>query len=210
MRRSSIFNIHMRRFQILFYLMVIFGAVFTGCQKDATVEGQPVELQKEQKAEYLQKSEQLAKELQDALGPRLMEAMQAGGPPNAIKVCQMVAEELTEKTSQNYPNIRISRTALRFRNPDNKPDELAYQVLKAWETQLESNLPLEPHLNFTENQVIIHRPIITSGLCLMCHGTQETINDQTREILNQLYPEDLATGFKNGDLRGAFRIEFER
>ena len=41
--------------------------------------------------------------------------------------------------------------------------------------------------------------------CLKCHG--ETIEPETAAILDELYPEDKARGYKAGQVRGAFTLK---
>ncbi len=48
------------------------------------------------------------------------------------------------------------------------------------------------------------KAIPTKGLCLTCHG--KTLAEPVKATLAELYPEDKATGFKVGDIRGAFSI----
>jgi hypothetical protein len=48
------------------------------------------------------------------------------------------------------------------------------------------------------------KAIPTGGLCLACHG--ETIDPAVAGKIAELYPEDKATGFREGDLRGAFVV----
>ncbi len=50
------------------------------------------------------------------------------------------------------------------------------------------------------------KEIITQPLCLVCHG--ETIAPAVREALVEHYPQDQAMGFKAGDLRDAFSVEW--
>ena len=49
-------------------------------------------------------------------------------------------------------------------------------------------------------------PIIVQPLCLTCHGS-ELAPDIGAQI-TELYPDDRATGFEAGDLRGVFWVEF--
>ena len=44
----------------------------------------------------------------------------------------------------------------------------------------------------------------TGGLCLQCHG--EAIAPPVAEKISALYPDDKATGFREGDIRGAFVV----
>ena len=49
-------------------------------------------------------------------------------------------------------------------------------------------------------------PIVTQGMCLVCHGSNIEAGVAARTA--ELYPEDQATGFAEGDLRGVFWVEF--
>jgi hypothetical protein len=46
--------------------------------------------------------------------------------------------------------------------------------------------------------------IPTGALCLQCHG--ENISPEVQAELARLYPEDKATGYSAGDIRGAFVV----
>ena len=48
------------------------------------------------------------------------------------------------------------------------------------------------------------KAIPTAPLCLQCHG--EAIAPPVAEKITKLYPEDKATGFREGDIRGAFVV----
>lgn len=46
--------------------------------------------------------------------------------------------------------------------------------------------------------------------CLKCHGNKATdIDVATQEIIDARYPNDLATDYKLGDFRGAWKITFK-
>jgi hypothetical protein len=47
-------------------------------------------------------------------------------------------------------------------------------------------------------------PITIQPPCLACHGTQ--LDAAVRQKLAELYPEDRATGFAPGELRGMFWV----
>ena len=51
--------------------------------------------------------------------------------------------------------------------------------------------------------------VLGNPLCLQCHGTPgKDIAPETLAAIQKLYPDDKATGFKLGDLRGLWRITF--
>ena len=59
---------------------------------------------------------------------------------------------------------------------------------------------------------VFYAPIVLSNpLCLQCHGTPgREIVTATAEAIGQRYPKDRATGFRPGDIRGLWKVEFER
>lgn len=134
-----------------------------------------------------------------------------GGPVAGIEICQKVAQPLTREISEQNPDARVSRTALRARNPANAPDEQSRAVLERWVSLRAAGeeLPEADRHESTES-VIIHRPILTGALCLQCHGNTAYFNRDLKDTLAEYYPDDRATGFEEGELRGAFRIEFPK
>ena len=44
--------------------------------------------------------------------------------------------------------------------------------------------------------------------CLMCHGSG--LDPALKAEIDRLYPDDQATGFKAGELRGAFTVTIRR
>jgi hypothetical protein len=51
--------------------------------------------------------------------------------------------------------------------------------------------------------------MIGSGACLLCHGDPGTqIAPETMSTIDNLYPNDLATGYALNDFRGVWKITF--
>lgn len=46
----------------------------------------------------------------------------------------------------------------------------------------------------------------TQDLCVQCHGTTDKVPAGVQARLKELYPEDKATGFSVGAIRGAITI----
>jgi hypothetical protein len=47
----------------------------------------------------------------------------------------------------------------------------------------------------------------TQKLCLNCHGAEAQIAPEAKEKLKVLYPNDLATGYSEGQIRGALTVK---
>lgn len=145
------------------------------------------------------------------LGSNLKRAMSEGGVSNALKFCNVRAMPLTDSLSGHY-GVTVKRVSHRPRNPGNRADSLEMADIKTFINQLETSGELEPRIHFQANTIEFHAPIqISSQLCLNCHGTPGTdIAEPDLEVIKNLYPEDEATGFSIGELRGMWVIEFPR
>ena len=146
-----------------------------------------------------------AKALGSALKQELQKSMKEGGPIAAIKVCNVKAPGIAAQISQTK-DIRIGRTALRVRNRDNAPDAWETKQLESFISRLASGEPvgkLEAHI-IEDGQFRYMKAIPTKGLCVTCHGAK--LSKQVLQTIKTLYPNDQATGFAVGDIRGAFTI----
>jgi len=158
---------------------------------------------------WMDQSRQLAMQLGGQLKGELSKAIADGGPIAAINVCYMRAPEIAAQLSQ-ASGARVGRTALRVRNPSNAPDELERVVLEQFATDLGSgpiDRPLEAMFEIRRGDAVERhymRAIPTDALCLTCHG--ETVAPELAAAIARNYPGDQATGFKLGQLRGAFSV----
>lgn len=144
------------------------------------------------------------------LKTELQTAMQAGGPINALTACQIKAPEVAQSVSTSQ-QLQISRVSLRNRNPVmGMPSEWQAQVLNDFEARkvkgeaLESLVYSELVESNGKQEYRFMKAIPTEAMCLTCHGSDISPAIMTR--LTELYPQDKATGFKEGDLRGAFVV----
>jgi hypothetical protein len=142
----------------------------------------------------------------------LQKAMTAGGPVAAIEVCNLEAPEIASQVSREK-GMTVRRTSLKLRQPANKPDDWELQQLLSFEQRKaagENPAAIESG-SFVESngkrQFRYMKAIPTGELCLTCHGS--AIAPAVAERLKALYPDDAATGFHLGDLRGAFTITQE-
>jgi hypothetical protein len=51
------------------------------------------------------------------------------------------------------------------------------------------------------------KPILIQGMCISCHGSAAQIPDPVKKQIAKSYHQDLATGYKAGELRGAFSVK---
>jgi hypothetical protein len=100
---------------------------------------------------------------------------------------------------------------MRVRNPNNAPNDWQKRGLSAIERRLsQGEKPETIEWHSTENGTLRYmRPIMTGAVCLTCHGQKDALPADVKALLEKLYPEDTATGFSAGDLRGAFVVTGE-
>ena len=149
------------------------------------------------------------KEFAGALQTELKAAMKAGGPIAAIGVCNTQAMPITAQASADH-GMTLSRVSLKNRNPENAANDWQSAVLEDFEkkklvgtdvTQLAWSETVKAG---DDQEFRFMKAIPTGEVCLKCHGTQ--IAPEVSQILANLYPEDRATGYREGDIRGAFVV----
>lgn len=138
-------------------------------------------------------------ELFQRLSTRLMAAMAQGGPPAAIPVCREEAPKIAAEVGEAM-GVRIGRTSWKLRNPENQPPD--------WAKPLVEQRVEEPQfLDLADGHHAALLPIRLKAQCLACHGPADSLAANVRETLAEHYPNDEATGFNDGDLRGWFWVE---
>lgn len=149
-----------------------------------------------------------------ALGSDLMtmltQQLARGGPAAAIAVCADSAQLRTSRYQR--AGIAVRRVGTRVRNPANTPDSLEAAVLTAFQADLAAGrLPADTAvleaLAGGHTRLRYLRPVRVQEPCLTCHGPATAIPDSVRAILTQRYPDDQATGYAVGDLRGAVSVQ---
>lgn len=160
-----------------------------------------------QEDERLTRSRDAAMQLGQELSATLLAAIGSDGPVEAIRLCNVEASPIAARVSEQA-GASVGRTTLRLRNPDNAPDADARAVLTTFERGLAAGAspPLEHFEARPDGSARYMSAIVTQGLCLTCHGSE--IAPEVAASIADHYPEDRATGFAAGDLRGAFIIEW--
>ena len=160
-------------------------------------------------ADRVSASREVAASFMAALKTELLKAMKEGGPVHAISVCRDKAPEIAAAKTKET-GFKVGRTGLRVRNLKNSPDAWEKNVMAAFESRKaegEDVRQLEHWDVVSGNGTRVFRymkAIPTGGLCLRCHGVK--LHSSVENTLKSLYPQDRATGFTTGDIRGAFTI----
>ena len=155
----------------------------------------------------LSRSRDAAMQLGQELSATLLAAIGTDGPVEAIGLCNVEASPIAARVSEQA-GAEVGRTALRLRNPANAPDADARVVLTTFERDLAAGAtpPLEHFETRPDGTARYMSAIVAQPLCLTCHGSD--IAPDVAATVAEHFPDDRATGFAAGDLRGAFIIEW--
>lgn len=174
----------------------------------AAQNGAPAEADTAAQTERAAEARALSKAYGQRLRGALVEALKAGGPETAIAVCNTAAPALAAETSPS--GWSVGRTSLKVRNPDNAPDAWERSVLLDFDERVAQGADpktLEHAETTTKDGETVFRymkAIPTGAPCLACHGS--AVSASVQEKIAELYPDDEATGYAPGDLRGAFSL----
>lgn len=152
---------------------------------------------------------EIVKYTQATLGKNLFEQIQKKGLIQAIEFCNLQAIPITD-SSATVHNAKIKRVTDKPRNPNNKASSQELEYIKEFKTQVASGNEVEPILVERGNEIDFFYPIVTNSMCLKCHGTPEKeLEFLTLKKIKQLYPTDMAVGYKENEVRGIWKINYE-
>ncbi len=165
-----------------------------------------VSLGKDRKAALMAEAMEVVKRFASRLKPEMKKAMKSGGPVNAIRVCSVMAPAIAREVSRET-GWKIRRVSLRPRNPGTAtPDAWEEKVLRRFD---ERRAKGEDAAGMVYGEVVDGRFRFMKAqkvvpLCLKCHGAN--IAPEVKKVLSERYPDDKATGYGLGDVRGAFSL----
>ena len=113
----------------------------------------------------------------------------------------MAGNEIGKKF-YNATGYQLRQVSSKYRNPKNKPDKFEENALAEFEKN--ENLSEYKGVEKIDGQKVLRYliPLYIEEACLKCHSAKETVP----EIIQEDYPEDKATDYVFGDLRGAISV----
>lgn len=145
----------------------------------------------------------------DTLSSTLQKQIGAHGFDSTVRYCYLQAANLTAIHSDEVTSVK--RATMKPRNPGNRADKFEEVQIRYFQNLIDNNQTLKSKL-VAENTGKVHffKPIIVQPLCLGCHGNPtKEINESTFAAIQKNYPQDEATGYAQGDLRGVWHLTFE-
>ena len=161
------------------------------------------------KEKLIKRGSKIAKLTASSLQKALKNAITEDGLEYAIEICNIDALNITDSISESE-SVQIKRLAKKYRNPVNETDSAESELFKSYILEWLGGRQLNPKIIPDDNgHPVYYSPIYVGKLCLNCHGEIGTnIDSKLAKLINELYPEDKATNFKQGQLRGMWSISF--
>ena len=155
--------------------------------------------------DVIEKGKQATQLLMKTLGSNMKKNLKKGGAMQALDFCSQEAYTLTQSVNEKLPKgVSVKRISQNNRSPLNQPSDdenLVLETLHAMQKEKKS-LPKFVVIQSDEHTYKFYKPlVINKGVCLKCHG--DISNTQLANEIAKRYPNDKATGYKMGDLRGA-------
>ena len=155
----------------------------------------------------------VARDAATAVGGDLMSMLTTelarGGPSAAIAVCADSAQARTQRHQRT--GVMVRRVGTRVRNPRNAPDDLERQVLAQFAATIAgggapTDTAFVAGTSAGGTELRFLRPVRIQPPCLGCHGPADQLSPEVRQVIASRYPDDQATGYAVGDLRGAISV----
>lgn len=155
----------------------------------------------------------VAAQFVQTLGGELRREMEASGPLRTVLICKYYAPEVTSSLSRQT-GWRVTRVALKPRNPGlGYPDAWEQKVLMDFEARAakgEKPEALEHAEIVKEPQGEVFRymkALVMAPVCMNCHGPVSQMSEMVKQQIVKEYPNDKATGYSLGQVRGALTIK---
>jgi len=153
-----------------------------------------------------------ARKVATTLPPKLLAALQQeiskSGPEGAILVCKDMAPKMAGEISRQT-GWKIKRVSLKARNDARAiPDAWEKAALEDFDKRAAAGEPPAQLENGgrVDNEYRYVKALPVQPLCLNCHGPEDQISPAVKSVLGQHYPNDRATGYSVGQIRGAISV----
>lgn len=185
-------------------LLTLLIAAVSGCATQS--------ISNETQARYQDESRKTAMEFRQTLTAIQKSQLETVGAENAIPVCKQVAPALAESYSKGGQVLK--RVSLKARNQAlGTPDAWEKTALESFDQAQREGKPIDKLETSTVSKDADGRwfrymkAIPTQPQCLQCHGKPADISSGMKAKLATEYPNDKATGYSVGEIRGAISIK---
>ena len=148
----------------------------------------------------------IAAQFVSQLKPELKTAMKQGGPTYAIEICASAAPKIADSLSAQSGWL-VKRVSLKSRNASRAvPDPWEKEVLEQFDRRQAAGEAAADirYGEVTGDQYRFMQAQGVEAVCLVCHGQE--LAPEVRATLEIYYPDDWATGYSLGQVRGAVSL----
>lgn len=156
-----------------------------------------------------------ARNVAGAVPPKLLkvlsEEIHRAGLASSVAVCNEKAPQMAKAASEQS-GWAIRRVSLKNRNPKAVPDAWERAALQEFDQRAAAGETLSQLEKFARveaqgrTEYRYMKALPTQPLCLSCHGSSSNIEADVAAKLQALYPNDQATGYALGQVRGAITV----
>lgn len=196
-------KIHLNTISItLAGLLLSFG--LNGCSNNdqISVANEITPLSAVEKQETIKTSKEVLKGFMKTFKPTLKAVLKDMKAPEAITMCTH-NQSVNNYSKTLAKGISLRRITLKERNENHTAqNKLEEQTLK------EMDIVKKPIIKkVSNNHIQFYKPLIVKQACLKCHGSVDQIGETSLNLIKKNYPNDKATGYKVGDVRGVFLVD---
>jgi hypothetical protein len=149
----------------------------------------------------------IATDFGQGLMGKVKQTMQTHGIYHTTNFCQAVAQSLTIAAERDLDEgFAIKRTTFQYRNPANAPDDYEARALEYFQQRAQQGSLPADYVQHIGDEYRYYKPLKMQEMCLRCHGDPAQMDPAVLQRLQELYPEDKALGYAEGDFRGVIRI----
>ena len=156
----------------------------------------------------LSEARNVAMSLPPKLLASLQEEIKKSGPEGAIPVCKDMAPKMAGKLFQET-GWKVKRVSLKPRNEARAiPDDWEKAALADFDKRAAAG---EPPAQLEKGETVgseyrYVKALPVQPLCLNCHGPVDQLSPAVKSVLGEHYPNDRATGYSVGQIRGAISV----
>lgn len=152
----------------------------------------------------------IVNETKSNIGKNLMKAVKERGAAGAVEFCNTRAIPITDSMAVVL-NTKVKRVSDKPRNPINAANSQEIAYIEGWRKAKANGEKYPPKVTEIENKMVGYYPIEINQTCLKCHGIPEKqINTETLANIKKSYPNDKATSYAEGEIRGIFVVEMDK
>lgn len=164
-------------------------------------------LDQTQKQKYIKDGAIIVSRARGYLNTELFRFLTEGDIKTAIVGgCRLGVMEAINNLAEEK-NVEIKR--ITAQNGKQSASLSDYELKELREYQRLDRKKATPKAIKVENRVVFLSPIYNNSTCLKCHGeVGKTMEQETADFIDSLYPKNNVTGYKDGDFQGLWSVTF--